>query len=261
MEKVANDAGYNLIISQSLEMMKKEAINAGTMFNNRVDGLLVSLAYNTENITHFEPFIKKEIPLIFFDRVYAHDKCTGIVINNYQAAYDITAHLLAQGCSNLFHITGNLSRNVYADRLQGFRQALADHHVAFDSKNIIVNNLSAQEGTAAARQLLQMPQLPDGVFVANDTCAVGCMLELMEHGIRIPEDVAFTGFNNDPVSCIVKPNLSTIHYKGFEMGEVAAQTLIGYLDDTGTGTHTFAQTIAMPHELIIRQSSLKSATT
>ena len=73
MEKVANEAGYNLIISQSLEMMKKEAINASTMFNNRVDGLLVSLAYDTENIAHFEPFIKKDIPFIFFDRVYTHN--------------------------------------------------------------------------------------------------------------------------------------------------------------------------------------------
>jgi LacI family transcriptional regulator len=81
----------------------------------------------------------------------------------------------------------------------------------------------------------------------------------MEHGIRIPEDIAFTGFNNDPVSCIVKPNLSTIHYRGFNMGEIAAQTLIGYLDDTQSNTE--AQTIVLPHELIIRQSSLKSATT
>jgi LacI family transcriptional regulator len=257
MEKVANEAGYNLIISQSLEMMRKEAINASTMFNNRVDGLLVSLAYDTDNITHFEPFINKEIPLIFFDRVYDHTKCIGIVINNYQAAYDLTAHLIERGCKNLFHITGNLSRNVYADRLKGFQQALADNHLSFDSDKLIVNSLSSQEGTAAARKILHMPALPDGVFVANDTCAVSCMLELMENGIRIPEDIAFTGFNNDPIACVVKPNLTTIHYKGFDMGETAAQTLISYLNNTYSDTLT--QTIVLPHELIIRQSSVKPA--
>ena len=69
MENVANKAGYNLIISQSLESYKKEISNAKTMFNNRVDGLLVSLSYDSDNIDHFEVFFQKNIPLIFFNRV------------------------------------------------------------------------------------------------------------------------------------------------------------------------------------------------
>jgi LacI family transcriptional regulator len=165
--------------------------------------------------------------------------------------------LIGQGCKNLFHITGNLSRNVYADRLAGFEQALADHQIVYNPQHLLINNLTAQEGTVAARKLLALPQLPDGVFVANDTCAVSCMLELMEQGIRIPEDVAFSGFNNDPISCIIKPNLSTIHYKGFDMGETAAKTLISYLHDSQSQHQ--AQRIVLPHELIIRQSSLKHA--
>jgi LacI family transcriptional regulator len=255
MEKIANEAGYNLIISQSLEMMKKEAMNAATMFNNRVDGLLVSLAYDTDTIVHFEPFVQKNIPLLFFDRVFDQKNYSGVIINNYQAAYDITAHLLQQGCKNLMHITGNLSRNVYADRLKGFRQALADHQLPFYADQVIVNNLSVEEGKKAARQILQLSSLPDGVFVANDTCAVGCMLELMEQGIRIPQEVAFAGFNNDPISLVVKPNLTTVHYKGFEMGEIAAKTLIRVLNESTK--HTVAHTIVLPHELIIRPSSLR----
>jgi LacI family transcriptional regulator len=70
IEKVVNDNNYNLIISQSLETMKKEVNNAGAMLNNRVDGLLVSLAYDTTDIEHFEPFIKRKVPVIFFDRVF-----------------------------------------------------------------------------------------------------------------------------------------------------------------------------------------------
>ena len=65
MESVANNEGYNLIISQSSESFEKEIASAKTMFNNRVDGLLVSLAYDTENINHFDFFFKRHIPLIF----------------------------------------------------------------------------------------------------------------------------------------------------------------------------------------------------
>src|SRR6187551_3513046 len=63
MEKIANDAGYNLVISQSLESVKKEIVNVRTLFNSRVDGLLVSLAYDTENLSHFGLFLDKGIPL------------------------------------------------------------------------------------------------------------------------------------------------------------------------------------------------------
>src|SRR5215468_9756269 len=59
MENVATSEGYNLIISQSSESVEKEIAGASTLFNNRVDGLLVSLAYDTDSLAHFDPFIKK----------------------------------------------------------------------------------------------------------------------------------------------------------------------------------------------------------
>jgi len=255
IEEIANESEYNLIISQSLESEKKEIANAATMFNSRVDGLLVSLVYNTTSFSHFEPFIEKKIPLIFFDRVFEHEKCSIIVINNFKAAYDITSHLIQNGCKNIVHVTGNLSRNVYKDRFKGFKQALTDHHLHFSDDNVIINNLSLREGIETAERILKLPQLPDGVFVANDYCAAGCMSELKKKGVKIPNDIAFAGFNNDPVSNLIEPNLTTIDYKGFEMGEIAARTLINHLNESQDINQT--QSIVMRHELIIRQSSLK----
>ena len=255
MEKVANEAGYNLIISQSLETVKKELENATTMFNNRVDGLLVSLAYDTKNINHFEQFINKGIPVIFFDRVFEHKKCPNIIIDNYKAGYEITSHLIEQGCRRIIHITGNQSRNVYADRCRGYKDALAENNIPFDEELILVNNLSTLEGTEAAVQILAMDQRPDGVFVSNDTCAVACMQELKRQGISIPQDIAFAGFNNDSISRVIEPNLTTISYHGEEMGEVSAKILIGHLTNNHDITHT--HTLLLRHQLIIRQSSSK----
>ncbi|KAA5541270.1 LacI family DNA-binding transcriptional regulator [Adhaeribacter rhizoryzae] len=256
MEKVANDAGYNLIISQSLETAKKEATNAQTMFNSRVDGLLVSLAYDTDNIEHFKDFLKKGIPVIFFDRVFNHKQCTGIVIDNVKAAQEVTSHLIGQGCRRIVHITGNLKRNVYADRLKGYKYALADHNLELDNNLIIQTNLSVEDGIAAAEKILQMNTLPDGVFAANDACAVSCLQTLKQAGIAIPQDIAFAGFNNDPVSKVVEPNLTTVDYPGYEMGEVAAQNLISHLN--GTSNINSTNTIILRSELVIRASSLRS---
>jgi LacI family transcriptional regulator len=76
MEDVANKEGYNLIISQSLETADKEVANAHTMFNKRVDGLLVSLSYDTESIDHLKPFFLKNIPIVFLTVLNPHGDCT-----------------------------------------------------------------------------------------------------------------------------------------------------------------------------------------
>lgn len=258
IEQVANSEGYNLIISQSSESAQKEMNSAKTMFNNRVDGLLVSLAYDTEDISHFDTFYRKNIPIIFFDRVAEQDMYTNVLIDNRKAAYEATRHLIQQGCIRIAHITATPKRNVYIDRLEGYKKALAEHNLPFTDDLLIIGNLSMEAGATAAEHIINMSPRPDGVFVANDNCAVGCMLALKQAGIRIPDDIAFAGFNNDPVSKVIEPNLTTINYPGYEMGEVAARNLINHL--TGIATITSTNTILLRSELIIRGSSQKTKT-
>ena len=254
MEKIANQAGYNLIISQSMESLAKEVVNVKTLYNSRVDGLLVSLAYATDDISHFEELLDKGVPLIFFDRVFEHPQCTSIVIDNYKAGYEVTQHLISQGCKRIAHITASLKRNVYADRLRGYKQALNDNGIEYNEELVFVNNLSDQAGVDVTRSLLKMDLRPDAIFTSNDACAVSCIRELKMAGLKIPNDIAIAGFNNDPLSKVIEPNLTTINYPGHEMGEVAASTLIGRLDlKHGTSLNT----IILRHELVIRESTLK----
>jgi LacI family transcriptional regulator len=253
MEKVANEASYNLIISQSLESAEKEAVNVKTMFNNRVDGLMVSVAYDTVGVSQFEMLLEKGIPLLFFDRTLDHPQCTSIVIDNYKSGYLATQHLIEQGCKNIIHITGNLARNVYSDRQRGYESALKDAGIQADPNNTFINVLDEQAGIDCAQKILKMNPLPDGVFVDNDTCAVNCMAILMNNGIKIPEDIAFIGFNNDPISRVIRPTLSTINYPGFEMGEIAAHKLITHLN--GQQSINSTNSIILRSELIARDSS------
>jgi LacI family transcriptional regulator len=257
MEDAANRENYNIIISQSLESAEKEMANAHTMYNKRVDGLLASLAYDTENIDHFEPFFKKGIPVIFFDRIYDHKESMSVVIDNSNAAYDITKHLIDNGCRRIMHLGGNMLRNVYADRFKGYKKALLDHKMKFDEKLLFISKLNEEAGTHAADMILKMGnRQPDGVFSANDTAAVYCMMKLKEAGIRIPEDIAFAGFNNDPISKIIQPNLTTVNYSGYDMGEAAVTSLINHLN--GISNVKSTNTIILRSDLIIRESSLKN---
>lgn len=253
IENVANSEGYNLIISQSSESELKEKMSAKTMFNNRVDGLLVSLSYDTTDLSHFEQFSRKKIPVIFFDRAEENEHFTNVLIDNKKASYEATKHLIEQGCKRIVHITAKPKRNVYVDRMSGFKAALSEHKIDFKEEQLIICNLSFEAGMEAAGTILKMDPLPDGVLVANDNCAVGCMLSLKKSGVRIPQDIAFVGFNNDPVSQVIEPNLTTINYPGYEMGEVAARNLISHLN--GTSLIHSTNTIVLRSELISRLSS------
>ena len=100
-----------------------------------------------------------------------------------------------------------------------------------------------------------MKKLPDGVFAANDQCAVACMQVIKKNGLKIPEDIAFAGFNNDPLTCIIEPNLTTVNYKGYEMGQISAKLLIKRL--LYNYDNTQPTDVLMGHELIVRESSIR----
>jgi LacI family transcriptional regulator len=256
VEKVVSEAGYNLIISQSLDNIAKEINIAQAMYNNRVDGLLVSLAYETSNADHFESFVKRGIPLVYFDRVWPHPKCPSIEIDNIKASYDITDHLIKQGCKRIAHITAFRLSSVAADRFKGYEQALQEHGIPVDDSLIIPTQLTLAAGIEAAHTILAMPKRPDGVFVINDACAVSCMQELKRHGVRIPQDIAFAGFNNDTEAKIIEPNLTTVNYKGYDMGEVAAKILINRLNNN-SNVLSDDNKLIQHSEIVIRDSSLK----
>src|ERR1700759_243131 len=109
IERVTAEAGYDLIIGHSSESSRKEIANADNLFHKRVDGLIASLAFDTKDMDHFEPFVQKGIPLVFFDRVEEYHYGTRVIIDNVKAGYEATAHLAQQGCRRIGHITANLS--------------------------------------------------------------------------------------------------------------------------------------------------------
>jgi LacI family transcriptional regulator len=99
-----------------------------------------------------------------------------------------------------------------------------------------------------------MKNRPDGAFITNDFFAALFLQTLKEGGLRIPEDIAIVGFNNDAISRIIQPKLTTINYPGEEVGEQAARCLLDNLSGLSSARST--DTIIIRSELIIRESSL-----
>ncbi|MEO6546619.1 MAG: LacI family DNA-binding transcriptional regulator [Ferruginibacter sp.] len=256
IEKVATEAGYYLIITHSAEKFEREAANAVNLFHKRVDGVIASLAFDTKGLDHYQLFSDKGIPVIFFDRVEEDIESTKVIIDNYKCGYLATEHLVKEGCKRIVLVTASLQRNVYAQRHKGYKDALFDSNIVYDKGLVLIKDLSEQCGVEAALEILAMDPRPDAAFITNDFSAAVCMQTLKEHGVRIPEDIAIVGFNNDAISKIIEPKMTTIDYPGMDMGEIAARNLVNHLKGITNLKNT--NTIIIRSELIIRKSSQKT---
>ncbi|WP_256011928.1 LacI family DNA-binding transcriptional regulator [Desertivirga xinjiangensis] len=251
IEKVCNNKGYNLIITQSLESREKEIRNVKTMFSNRVDGLLVSLSEDTKDISHFDLFFKKNIPVLFFDRVPNDKSVASVFINNEEAGYLVTKHLISTGAKRIAHISGNQEINVYEDRFRGYLRALKEFNLSFDERYLIITDLGEETGRETAKAIVNMKA--DGVFAANDTSAATCMNELKRLGYTVPDDILVAGFNNDVISRNVSPPLTTVDNPGMLIGEIAAKSMVDHLENQ-MNLH-ITSGIILKSELIVREST------
>ncbi|HET6558554.1 MAG TPA: LacI family DNA-binding transcriptional regulator [Prolixibacteraceae bacterium] len=255
VEDIAFKAGYNVVISQSNDMAAKEISIVQSMFSNRVDGLIISIAMQSITFDHLKLFIKKHIPLVFFDRVVPDIETDKVVVDDFTGGFRVTRHLIEQGYKRIAHLAGNLNLMMYLNRKQGYMQALEESGISYDESLVIINTLTSEEGVKAVRQLMSLPEPPDAIFCGNDTTALSSMIYLRDKGINIPRQMGIVGFSNEPFSSVVSPSITTIAQPGFEMGQKAAQMLIRQIESR----ERKYETIVLPTELIIRESSQKKS--
>lgn len=253
IEDYAGTKGFNVIISQSNDLLAKEINCVQTLFNNRVDGMIISISMQTDDDKHFRLFSDKNIPILFFDRFCPSIECDRIVVDDFDSGYKITQHLIARGCKRIAHIAGPELLNIYRDRKEGYIKALKDAGLPLTESYLETTKLTKEEGVQAFTRLMLLDNPPDGVFCGNDTTALGALEYCRKNNLKVPEDVALIGFSDEPFSALVTPSLSTVKQPGYQMGFQAAQKIIHRIENSNSPI-PFEQ-IVLPTQLIIRESS------
>lgn len=259
IEEQARKEGYNVIISQSNDNYETEVQNAKALFDLRISGLIASLAMETRDYKHFEQFLNQDTPVVFVDRVPKNFPSYQVVIDNYTASFNATKHLIDEGCKNIAHFAGTKHLSVYNDRRRGYEDALKEHNIVIN-KNLIITfeTMSFEEGKKALKKLLKLDTPPDGIFSANDTAATGAMVYAKEQGISIPDQLAFIGFNDDIISSIVDPPLSTVFHPAEIMGKISARCILQH-EENNNDIEKVSQVNILSTNLILRQSSQKKS--
>ncbi|MEN3325050.1 LacI family DNA-binding transcriptional regulator [Mariniflexile soesokkakense] len=260
IEIACQKAGYNVVIMQSHDSYEQEVNLTQSLYNNRVSGIICSLAMETQDTSHFQLFIESNTPLVFVDRVPKHFSTFRVVIDNYAAGYKATKHLISQGCTRIAHLTAGSEFSIYFERKKGYLDALKEANLAIDENLIIkLKAVTYEEAENATNKLLDMKNPPDGIFAPGDILGVSAIQCAKKRGIKVPEELAVIGFNNDPISNIIDPNLSTITHPAEKMGQASAEIILKHLKHPKKGEDakeiTFLNT-----EVLVRESSMRNKT-
>jgi DNA-binding LacI/PurR family transcriptional regulator len=185
IEDVAYDSGFNVIICQSNEKYDREVVNTRTLLANRVDGILVSISKETQNFDHFYKVRENEVPLVFYDRVVPGFEADQVIVDDFDAAYRATSHLIEEGRKKIAHFSGPKNLLISQNRKDGYMKAMNEAGIEV-KKEWIVEADNFEKARIAIINLLEERTEIDGLFAVNDLTAVGAMQTLQKRGFKIP---------------------------------------------------------------------------
>ncbi|WP_116124803.1 LacI family DNA-binding transcriptional regulator [Lewinella sp. IMCC34183] len=257
IQRVARSRGLQVIITQSDERLEREMESVAALTSARVDGIIASISEETAQTTHFQELLRRQFPLVFFDRVVQDVPVHRVVLDDFQSARRAVAHLVEGGASRIAYFGGSQNLNVYRDRYAGYRSALAEAGLSQVDAFVNHNCLTEERGAEELAKMFTHANPPDAVLATSDFVALGVLTYCRERGISIPEQMRVVGFANEPFTRLTEPALSSVEQFSDRMGTLAAELLLRLIDD-GEKLPGF-QEIVVSGELKIRTSSLVHA--
>jgi DNA-binding LacI/PurR family transcriptional regulator len=253
IEDVANDAGFQVMICQSNESYTREVSSVQALLASRIDGLLVSVSKETKDFSHFRNLKKKNIPIVFFDRICEEIDSDKVIVDDFNGAYKAVEHLINIGCKRIAHLSTNQNLLIGKNRYEGYLKALRDFELPVDER-LIVRCDTHKAARLVTKRLIYELHPPDGIFAVNAQTAIGAIQTVKENGLRIPEDIAVVGFSNDIYCTMSDPQLTSFDQFGYLMGQKAARMI---LDRILSKQDYPASTEIIETQLIIRESTVK----
>ncbi len=252
VEDVALEAGFVVTVVSSDQDLDKERRYVDVLRNRLVDGALVAVA--DRHRSDLSPLIDSQVPVVLIDRrLEACGACDSVTVDVRQGAYVAVQHLIQRGYERIGMISGPLSVSTAADKLAGYRQALADSGRPVDESLIYMGDYTEDSGSRLARAMLRAPVPPQAVLVANNMMTLGFVRVVKEYGLRVPHDIAFISFDDSAWASLVTPPVTLVDQPTYELGKAAMEILLDRIDGEPDGDDEPRHIVLRP-SLILRGS-------
>lgn len=188
------------------------------------------------------------IPIILVDPKREFPDHSQVLIDNEQGAYTATAHLIRKGHTRIGFISGELDRQSFKLRYDGYIKALRGAGIPFNKT--LVRSFGLEQGYDHVKELMKLRQPPTAIFAANDINALNGYRACQDLGLRIPEDVSIIGFDDIDLGRFAAPALSTIRVYKEELGSMAVRLMLKQIPDSSVKPVT----VMIPTRLVERES-------
>lgn len=254
IEKVASEQGFSLISCISDDSNEKETDIIQMLDSGTVDGIIMSLAHETQKLDlldHVTSLADNGLPLVLFDRVNDSVRCDKVVVDDEEAGYRATKHLLDTDCKRIAWASPIGNASVAKLRFLGYKKALQEAGISYDHK--LTLDYKDDDDLRLSLTLLLGEAPIDGIIGLDELTGVNILALLKNKGYAVPDAISVIGFTNGPLSNYVSPSLTTVSQHGKYIGEAAAKMLLARMDDTRPGQNFRTQTIKT--SLLLREST------
>ncbi|MCR6514970.1 MAG: LacI family DNA-binding transcriptional regulator [Clostridium sp.] len=248
-EDVSNIYDYNIILGNSDFDIEKEKEYLRVMKEKMVDGVIYMSSSLQDEI--LDLINELDLRTILVETKDKEGKLPSVTIDNIAAAVDGTNYMINKGFKNIAFVGVERDAvNAWGDRFKGYQKAMEEANLTVSEELVYTSDLRVKSGYKAAEQFIKSGKKFDSVVCATDELAMGVINGLRDNGIKVPEDVSVMGFNNNVLSEIFYPKLSTISQPSYDMGSVAMRMLIKILNKKELDQAHFV----LPHGVIERDS-------
>jgi LacI family transcriptional regulator len=251
VEAVAQKTGYSVLLCDSSENPQNEEKHLNTLSSRRVDGILLACCANS---TAPATAIRRQFPIVFVDRIPPEVVPYTVSSDNTLAGYTASQHLIGLGHERIAMLVGHLGLSPHRDRLEGFRKAMQEHHLAIRDEYLVTGEVQIEDGLNAGRRLLRLPDPPTAIMVSNNKLLLGVLQALEEHKSPVPELISVLGFDDYIWNQYFNPSLTAVAQQSYEMGQRACELLLQVIN-APQSTEVPETHISLKTRLLVRNST------
>ncbi|MES1985833.1 MAG: LacI family DNA-binding transcriptional regulator [Pseudomonadota bacterium] len=246
-------SGVHLVVEKFGDDMSVAAVMQ-QLKSGRISGIILPppLCDSQEML---DALAKAAIPAVAVATGRAPSDMLAVSIDDFQAAYEMTQHLITLGHSRIGFIKGNPNLSASDRRFEGYRAALTEAGIADDPSLCAQGYFTYRSGLDAAETILDRPNRPSAIFASNDDMAAATVAVAHRRGMDVPSDLTVCGFDDTPLATTIWPELTTIHQPIGEMSRVAVEMLVREMRGRPKpGADTAETHVMLDYSLVRRQS-------
>ena len=250
--EVADKNNLTVMLFNTDEKIEKERKVLRILEEHRIQGLIITPVTGQEEYDkeYINTFRSMDIPIVLVDRNIIDSDFNGVYFDDTKAIYDATTLLLENGHRDIIILGGNKKLKLAINRVNGYKLAFNNMNIPFDENNIYFDDFSQESAYKLTKQILESNKHFTAIVSANNMLTMGCLKLLFEKGIKIPDDIAFIGYDKIELLDVLQSNITIVEKDAIQMGRNAMELLLSHIKNEHRQTYN----IIMKAHLVKRGS-------